>query len=132
MRLAAEAAAPLTEGDVADLCAGFQSAVTAVLAKRSADALARFKAELPGAPPVLVVAGGVAANRTIAAALEAIAVDAGARLVVPPLALCTDNGAMIAWAGAERFILGARDGLGFTARARWLLQDEDMRLHHGA
>jgi N6-L-threonylcarbamoyladenine synthase len=76
----------------------------------------------------LVVAGGVAANRTIAAALEAVCATAGASLVVPPIVLCTDNGAMVAWAGAERFALGARDGLDFTARPRWPLDLDDMRI----
>jgi len=56
---------------------------------------------------------------------------AGARLVVPPIPLCTDNGVMVAWAGAERLARGARDGLDIAARARWPLDSADMGLGHG-
>jgi N6-L-threonylcarbamoyladenine synthase len=90
--------------------------------------LLREATELPGAAPVLVVAGGVAANRTIATALGAVCAKAGAQLVVPPMALCTDNGAMVAWAGAERFVLGVRDGLDAVARPRWPLDLPDMKV----
>ncbi|MDB5506957.1 MAG: tsaD [Devosia sp.] len=132
VRLAAEAIAPLTEREVADICASFQAAVAEVVAVRSASALQRFKADLPGVSPVLVVAGGVAANRTIGAALLEVAKTANAQLIVPPPALCTDNGAMIAWAGAERFALGAVDSLSFAARPRWPLDLADMRIaDHG-
>jgi N6-L-threonylcarbamoyladenine synthase len=72
----------------------------------------------------LVIAGGVAANRQIHAALAAVAAARGYRLHVPPLQLCTDNGAMIAWTGAERLALGLTDGLEFEARARWPLDAE--------
>ena len=128
VRLAAEAAAPLSDRDVADLCAGFQAAVTAIVADRARRALARFRTALPGAEPRLVVAGGVAANQAIGGALAATAGEAGARLVVPPMKLCTDNGAMVAWAGAERLALGAVDGLDFAARPRWPLDDPGMRI----
>ena len=126
VRLAAEAAAPLSDGDVADICAGFQAAVTDIVGARARAALARFRAELPEQRPVLVVAGGVAANRAIGARLRAVADEAGAQLVVPPAALCTDNGAMVAWAGAERLALGASDGLEVAAKARWPLESPDM------
>lgn len=122
LRLAAEEIAPVSRQDVADLCASFQAAVTDIVGKRSAMALERFKGAYPDREPVLVVAGGVAANRAIAAALSAVTQAAGARLVVPPPALCTDNGAMVAWAGAERLALGLTDGLDFPARARWPLE----------
>jgi N6-L-threonylcarbamoyladenine synthase len=128
VRLAAQEIAPLTERDVADICAGFQASVVEILARRSAMALERFARELPDAAPLLVVAGGVAANRAIAAALAEVAAQAGARLVVPPIALCTDNGAMIAWAGAERLALGQVDGLDLPARARWPLDAPEMAL----
>jgi N6-L-threonylcarbamoyladenine synthase len=72
-------------------------------------------------PTALVVAGGVAANRTIRAALEHLAVDHGLRFVAPPLWLCTDNAAMIGWAGAERFAAGLTDPLDVAARPRWPL-----------
>ena len=69
----------------------------------------------------LVVAGGVAANQAIRKVLHRIAFETGTTLVAPPPALCTDNGAMIAWAGAERLALGLTDGMDAAPRARWLL-----------
>jgi len=72
-------------------------------------------------PTALVVAGGVAANRTIRAALEQLAADHDLRFVAPPLWLCTDNAAMIGWAGAERFAAGLTDPLDVAARPRWPL-----------
>jgi N6-L-threonylcarbamoyladenine synthase len=105
----------LREQDRADLCAAFQTAVAEVLAEKARRALAAHPV------PVLAVAGGVAANAQIRAALEAVAARAGTRFLAPPLRLCTDNGAMIAWAGIERFRLGARDGMDLAARPRWPL-----------
>jgi len=128
VRLQAEALAPLSDTDVADICAGFQASVAEIVAVRAGQALAQFHSELPEAKPVLVVAGGVAANQAIGAALRNACDAAGAQLVVPPMALCTDNGAMVAWAGAERFALGVQDGLDFTARPRWPLDLPDMRI----
>ncbi len=132
VRLQAEALAPLSDQDVADIAASFQQAVADIVARRSRQALERFAAAFPKQEMRLVVAGGVAANRTIAAALETVCREAGANLIVPPIALCTDNGAMVAWAGAERFALGARDGLDFTARPRWPLDLEDMKVEPDA
>ncbi|HWA45158.1 MAG TPA: tRNA (adenosine(37)-N6)-threonylcarbamoyltransferase complex transferase subunit TsaD [Hypericibacter adhaerens] len=131
VRLAAEQAAPLTQQDAADLCASFQAAVGEVVTSRARRALGRFRADLPQQEPVLVVAGGVAANQAIGAGLRAVAAEAGARLVVPPLPLCTDNGVMVAWAGAERLALGESDGLDSAAKARWPLDSPDMGLRHG-
>ncbi len=131
VRLAAEAIAPLTPQDVADICASFQAAVTDIVTARAAAALARFRADLPDAPPVLVVAGGVAANQAIGAGLRAVASSSGAQLVVPPIPLCTDNGVMVAWAGAERLALGDTDGFEISAKARWPLDSADMGLGHG-
>ncbi|HZY53901.1 MAG TPA: tRNA (adenosine(37)-N6)-threonylcarbamoyltransferase complex transferase subunit TsaD [Reyranella sp.] len=131
VRLAAEEIAPLTPQDVADICASFQLAVTDIVVSRARAALARFRAEVPAAPPVLVVAGGVAANQAIGAGLRAVAADAGGRLVVPPIPLCTDNGVMVAWAGAERLALGDTDGFDIAAKARWPLDSADMGLGHG-
>jgi N6-L-threonylcarbamoyladenine synthase len=128
VRLAAEQIAPLTPADVADICASFQLAVTDIVTTRSAAALKKFRGELPEATPTLVVAGGVAANRAIGDGLRRIAAEAGARLVVPPIPLCTDNGAMIAWAGAERLALGETDSLAISAKARWPLDSADMGL----
>ena len=128
VRLQAEALAPLDEQDVNDIAASFQASVTEIVATRSRQALQRFRAELPEAAPQLVVAGGVAANRSIAAALAVVAAETDARLVVPPVALCTDNGAMVAWAGAERLALGAADGLDVAARPRWPLDAPGMKV----
>jgi len=128
VRLQAEALAPLSNRDVADIAASFQAAVAEVVAVRAGQALAKFREELPDAAPQLVVAGGVAANQAIGAALRMTCAEAGATLIVPPVALCTDNGAMVAWAGAERFALGAQNELDFTARPRWPLDLDDMRI----
>lgn len=110
----------LHRADRADLCAGFQAAVADVLGEKSRRALAAF-ADDTGEAPVFAVAGGVAANQAIRTRLQAEAAQQGARFLAPPLALCTDNAAMIAWAGIERLRLGARDGLDLSARPRWPL-----------
>jgi N6-L-threonylcarbamoyladenine synthase len=99
-----------------DIAASFQQAVTECLADRLAYTLDRID---PLA--ALVVAGGVAANMAIRSMLEDLAEKRGMRFVAPPLWLCTDNAAMIAWAGAERFAAGLTDGLDFVARPRWPL-----------
>jgi N6-L-threonylcarbamoyladenine synthase len=109
------AAGGLRRQDRADLCAAFQAAVAEVLAEKARRALAA------AAVPALAAAGGVAANATIRAALQAVAAEAGAAWVAPPLRLCTDNAAMIAWAGIERFRAGVRDDLALVARPRWPL-----------
>ncbi|WP_420349637.1 tRNA (adenosine(37)-N6)-threonylcarbamoyltransferase complex transferase subunit TsaD [Pelagibius sp.] len=106
----------------ADLAAAFQTAVGDILAERCAKALAVFAEDYGQAGP-LVVAGGVAANRHLRQRLDAVAQDAGSALIAPPPALCTDNAAMIAWAGVERLRLGLTDPLDFAARPRWPLED---------
>jgi len=100
----------------ADIAASFQQAAIDCLIDRTRRALAQ--ANGMGA---LVVAGGVAANRKVRGALEGLAADHGLRFVAPPLALCTDNAAMIAWAGIELFRLGRRDDMTLAARPRWPL-----------
>lgn len=110
----------LTVQDRRDLCAGFQRAVAEVLAEKTRRALAVYAA-LDPAQPALAVAGGVAANTAIRAMLETVCVKEGVRFLAPPLRLCTDNAAMIAWAGIERFRSGARDGMDLVARPRWPL-----------
>lgn len=106
----------ISEQDRADLCAGFQAAVTDILAGKSRRALALA----PGVT-AFAVAGGVAANHAIRAALEAVA--GALPFVAPPLALCTDNAAMIAYAGAQRLALGESDGMDLAARPRWPLDE---------
>ncbi|WP_244522974.1 tRNA (adenosine(37)-N6)-threonylcarbamoyltransferase complex transferase subunit TsaD [Devosia sp. YR412] len=132
VRLQAEALAPLSDQDVADIAASFQAAVAEIVAVRSRQALEKFATEFPGQEMRLVVAGGVAANQQIGNALRTVCATAGATLIVPPIALCTDNGAMVAWAGAERFALGAQDGLSFVARPRWPLDLDDMKVQPDA
>ncbi|CDX42142.1 O-sialoglycoprotein endopeptidase [Mesorhizobium sp. ORS 3359] len=124
VRQAATAIAPLSDQDVADICASFQAAVADALGDRVGRALARFRQEFPDqAKPALVVAGGVAANRTIKATLEALCAQAGFAFVAPPQKLCTDNAAMIAWAGIERLRAGiaGENSADFVPRSRWPL-----------
>ena len=111
----------LTEQDVRDMAASFQAAVADVLAEKCARALARFESDY-AQPGPLVVAGGVAANAALRARLEEVARAAGAAMLAPPPRLCTDNAAMIAWAGLERLRLGLHDPLDFAARPRWPLE----------
>ena len=111
---------------VEDIAASFQLAVIDCLYDRISYTLDRIVA-----PAALVVAGGVAANVPIREMLEKLAAQRGMRFVAPPLWLCTDNGVMIAWAGAERFGMGLTDGLDFVARPRWPL-DPDAAPARGA
>jgi N6-L-threonylcarbamoyladenine synthase len=103
-----------------DLCASFQAAVADVLLDRTRRAAELFRADHPDATS-LVVAGGVAANAYLRARLATLADALALRLIVPPPALCTDNGVMVAWAGLERLALGLTDSLAAPARARWPL-----------
>lgn len=107
---------------MADLCASFQVAVGDVLVDRSARAMRRLRSEHLGCAS-LVVAGGVAANLYLRERLESAAAGQGLALVAPPLALCTDNAVMVAWAGIERLRLGAVDDQAIAARARWPLAE---------
>ena len=121
LRIEAERIAPLSEQDVSDLCAAFQQAVVDVVLDRLRAGLRLFRARV-GSPNALVCAGGVAANQAIRKVLHRVAFEAGTLLVAPPPALCTDNGAMIAWAGAERLVLGLTDKLDAAPHPRWPLE----------
>lgn len=114
LRLEAERIAPLSDQDVADLCAGFQAAVTDCVVERTEHALA-----LSPDMTALVAAGGVAANRAIRDGLKDLAGRHGLVFVAPPIALCGDNAAMIAWVGALRLARGRSDPLDSPAHPRW-------------
>jgi N6-L-threonylcarbamoyladenine synthase len=120
VRYEASRLTPLQAKDVSDLCASFQAAVLESTADRLSVGLTMFHEHF-GAPRALVAAGGVAANQAIRGALQDVAAKAETTLIIPPPALCTDNGAMIAWAGAERLALGLVDAMDAPPRARWPL-----------
>ena len=129
VRQAAESIAPVTDRDVADICASFQDAVTRTLKDRIGRGLVRFR-ERFGATvvkPALVVAGGVAANREIRATLQTLSDQNDFTFVAPPMNLCTDNAVMIAWAGLERMAAGLPpDDLTVPPRSRWPLDSESV------
>lgn len=109
--------------DTADLAAAFQNAVAASLVNRCRNAIRSFS-DSHGTGHALVVAGGVAANKRLRAALSDLADASGMQFVAPPIALCTDNAAMVAWAGIERLRAGEEDPLSFAPRPRWPLDPE--------
>jgi len=115
-----ERAGGLAAADRADIAAGFQAAVVDILAAKSARAIAAYLNLAPSAP-AFCVAGGVASNRAIRLALDSVAATAGCRFVAPRPSLCTDNAAMIAWAGLCLFSLGRQSGFDVEARPRWPL-----------
>lgn len=122
VRKAATQMAPLTKQDIADICAAFQLAVTDTLADRVGRALDVFQQQYPNInQPSLVVAGGVGANKAIRAMLTKLCDDNNFCFIAPPIELCTDNAAMIAWAGAERAEQGLFDGFDVAPRSRWPL-----------
>lgn len=116
-----------SEKNKADLAASFQQAVTDVICDRTVNAMKKFNTP-NGGQKRFVVAGGVAANASIRQGLEGVCADHDFKLLAPPLIYCTDNAAMIALAGAERFALGQVDDLSVQARPRWPLDGESA--HH--
>jgi len=132
VRLAARKLEPLREADIRDLCASFEEAVTRSVVDRINTAMSSYMVRYPDQRAWrLVAAGGVAANKRLRAALAGVAAENGFRLHLPPLSLCGDNAAMIAWAGAERLAHGLPYDKEFAARARWPL-DEDAPKAIGA
>lgn len=113
----------LTRAHVANVAASFQSAVTDILSLKAARAMEMFAAERPGTALCFVVAGGVAANQQVRSALQAACAHHGFAFHAPPLKWCTDNGAMIALAGAHHLLAGAEGDLGISARPRWPLDE---------
>ena len=109
-----------------DLAASFQAAVIDCITDRTRAAMKRFRDQFRSvATPCLVVAGGVAANRAIREALLQLASSEGFQTKIPPPKLCTDNAAMVAWAGVERGQLGLFDSAGIGPKARWPLASAD-------
>jgi N6-L-threonylcarbamoyladenine synthase len=109
-----------------DVAASFQAAVVDILCDRTRAAMAMFKSDFPDAAnPAFVLAGGVASNQAIRDGLTVLGVREGFQTKIPPPGLCTDNAAMVAWAGVERGQLGLFDGLGTAPRARWPLDAHD-------
>ena len=124
IRMEAEKLAPLREQDVADLCASFQSAVRDVVLDRAERAMTRFGEAWPDIEqPALVAAGGVAANLVLRDSLTRACAERGWHFVAPPLKLCGDNAAMVAWAGLKHLEQGEVSPLSFAPRSRWPLDE---------
>jgi len=124
--------APLDEATVRDICASFQAAVVDVLTDRTEKMFEIFEAQHGSDGRTLVVAGGVAANKTIRSALEATCASRNWVMIAPPPELCTDNAAMVAWAGIERMAVSDPSPLDFAPRSRWPLdQQSDSLLGSG-
>ncbi|HWD14903.1 tRNA (adenosine(37)-N6)-threonylcarbamoyltransferase complex transferase subunit TsaD [Pseudochrobactrum sp. sp1633] len=120
---------PLSDQDVADICASFQAAVADTLNDRVKRSLLRFREAYPDKEnPTMVVAGGVAANKVLRKGLETLCEKHGFDFLAPPHILCTDNAAMIAWAGAEHAARSEPDGLDFAPRSRWPLDSTSAPL----
>ena len=123
VRVQTEKISPINEQDVADICASFQEAIADILVYRTKHAIKLFSKQHPTVPKVMVVAGGVASNLKIRENLQKVTATEQVKFVAPPIQLCTDNGAMIAWAGAERLALNLNDPLTIAPRPRWPLDE---------
>ncbi len=121
----------LQPDDIADLSYAFQATMAEVLSNRCENAIHDFLKQYTAKTPTLVVSGGVSANSSIREALTALAARHDMSLYAPPLELCSDNAAMIAWAGLERLQKGLQDGFDFKAHPRWPL-DPDAAPRQGA
>lgn len=134
VRLAVDALAAPTLQDAADIALGFQSAIAHHLGSKTTAAIRSVRPDLGGSP-TLVVAGGVAANETIKTTLQAACREEGVAFVAPPPRLCADNGAMIAWAGYERWRAGllpsTPEAFAFAPRSRWPLAPPPVGREHG-
>jgi N6-L-threonylcarbamoyladenine synthase len=117
----------LSEQDRSDFCASFQEAICDVLVEKSRRALEAYLALAPAAP-VLAVAGGVAANSQIRVALQELCAALEVTFLAPPLTLCTDNAAIIAWAAGEQFATRGADDLSLSARPRWPLDQTSVAM----
>jgi N6-L-threonylcarbamoyladenine synthase len=132
VRMATETIDLASEQDVADICASFQQAVAETLEERVGLSLEQFRQDFPDlAGPVLVVAGGVAANQRLRGVLTGLCANHGFRFVAPPPRLCTDNAAMIAWAAACRLERGETDPLDLVPRPRWPLDEKSANFGSG-
>lgn len=133
VRLHVDALPPgeLNPDEVAMLASSFESAICDVVTDRCRNAIDRFLGTYKTKTPALVVSGGVAANMALRNALQVLATQKNMTFIAPPLSLCSDNGAMIAWAGVEHLRLGQTDSLDFAARPRWPL-DPDADPKRGA
>ncbi|MGI9426205.1 MAG: tRNA (adenosine(37)-N6)-threonylcarbamoyltransferase complex transferase subunit TsaD, partial [Hyphomicrobiaceae bacterium] len=130
VRRQAQKLEPVDDRAIADLCASFEAAVCDSVADRLMRAYAMADAEFGANRKLpLVAAGGVARNVRLRGALERVASSLAVDLYVPPPELCTDNGAMIAWAGAEHYVRGRTDGWDATARARWPLDESSLAVY---
>ena len=128
VRQAAIEMQPLTEQDIADIAAAFQLAVTDTLSDRIERSLGLFKQLYPDAKAALVVAGGVAANQAIRSELQKLCDIYEFAFIAPPMSLCTDNAAMIAYAGLEHFLQGETSSLDIAPRSRWPLDEKSAPL----
>lgn len=115
---------PAPQADIAALASSFQDTVAEAVCDRCEKAVRKFIADYETSAPTLVAAGGVAANKTLRNALQNLCGRHGMSFVAPPGALCSDNGAMIAWAGIEKLRRGPGDALDVRARPRWPLDPE--------
>ncbi|WP_295879978.1 tRNA (adenosine(37)-N6)-threonylcarbamoyltransferase complex transferase subunit TsaD [uncultured Bartonella sp.] len=128
VRQAAMEMAPLSDKDIADIAASFELAVTDTLSDRVERSLAVFKNEYPDKEASLVVAGGVASNKAIRNSLQKLCDAHGFKFIAPPIGLCTDNAAMIAYAGLQHFIHGDRSSFNIAPRSRWPLDEHSSPL----